>query len=118
MLPAQRDISIYAGDDFEMTVRLRDKTPDGYPGAPIDVWGSTAHAQIRSSKNSNQILATFVCDIPGPDQPGVINMSLDSSETSGLVSGVYDLEVEFVNGIRKTFLAGNATVTAEVTRGV
>lgn len=117
--PARYDLSIYQGDDFSLTLRLREQNPDLTLGAYIDLTGATAKAEIRATAASATVLAEFTATVL--DQtvtPGGLQLSLTHDQTAGLaagVNGVWDIQVTQA-GLITTYLHGNVTVTAEVTR--
>lgn len=116
MLPASRNLTIYAGDTFEMSVRLREKTVDGLPGNPVNLAGCTPKSQIRATEDSSTVIAEFSCALDTDPTTGIINVSLAASTTATLVGGVWDLQLTFPDGKIRTYVKGNVSVQKEVTR--
>lgn len=116
MLPAPRDLTLYQGDTFAMTVGLKDKTVDGLAGNPVNLTGCTARAQIRATTAATTVLAEFACTITTPTA-GKIDLELTPAQTATLVSGVWDLQITFPDSRVYTVAAGALTTVAEVTRG-
>lgn len=116
MVPATYNITIYQGDDFELPVRLREADTNAYQ----DLTGRTGRAQIRPSKDSTTILASFTVTIL--DQTlarGSFLLTLTPTQTAALplTGGVWDVELRNADASWvRTPLAGAVTVLAEVTR--
>lgn len=93
---ATQDIVIKQGDDFAAVFELRQ--PDG---APVDLTGFTARAQMRWAAESVALVAEFVVGIPGPTTQGGVAMALTSAQTALLSAGryVYDMLLESNGGI-------------------
>lgn len=104
------DLSIYQGDDYGVTVTVRNAD-----GTPADLTGYTVLAQVRRevADMDSSVDAEFSVNITSP----TINLSLSHSQTQAL-SGryVWDLQVVSSAGIVTTIMAGKIGVTAEVSR--
>lgn len=127
VIPGTQDLAIYQGDDYFFSFRVRNPSPDGgaTPGDPIDLTGSTAKAQIRSTASDASVLAEFTCiisetqDIGSPTR-GVVTISLSNIQTTALAvpQTAYEWDVQLTDsgGHIQTYLRGKVTVQAEVTR--
>lgn len=110
-MAAERNIIIYQGDTYIHEIRLRDSA-----NANINISTRIYSGQIRKTKTSNNIIATFTTEITdGPN--GVMHFSLSPEITSNITSGIYFYDLQEVNNtIITTLIAGKATVQGEVTR--
>ena len=109
MPPATRDLTIYRGDDYAHTVTVTDEAGD-----PVDVSGSTWAAQFRRH-DRDETAVDFAIDATNA-ATGVIVHSLTAAQTADLPArGVYDLQ-RTTDGEVETYLAGDVTVTGDVTR--
>lgn len=111
-MAAERNIIIYQGDTYLHEVRLRTDV-----GANINISTRTYSAQIRKTKTSDNIVASFATEIvDGPN--GIMRFVLLPEQTANIKSGVYFYDLQEKNGsIVTTLIAGKATVQGEVTRG-
>lgn len=111
-LPKKVDLSIYQGDDFFMTVWVRDDT-----GELVDLTGYSVRSEIRGRSDAATTLATFTTTISAA---GRVDVRLPSSVTATLTPGtaVWDLELTdpATGGRVMTPCAGNVSITAGVTR--
>ena len=109
VLPAQVNLAIYAGDDFQFTL-----TATNADGSLTDFTGATIKAQIRSKPDSpDPALETFATSV----LQNVITLTLTGLQTQGLV-GVYvwDCQVIYATGKVHTLAAGLLSATADVSR--
>ena len=110
-MPSKANLAIYQGDDYAAVVTVLNGSD-----APPDLAGYQAQAQIRNgAADSNpDILVEINTSIQAPN---LVNLWIPNSDTVGL-SGPYawDLQLIAPDGIISTILAGNVTVTPEVTR--
>lgn len=106
------NILVEQGSSFSQSVTVKED------GSPRDLTGYNARAQIRPTRTSTTLTATFTCTISSP-ATGVILMELSPSVTAGISEGryYYDLEI-YTNGdgIVSRLLQGEVTVSPEVTR--
>lgn len=93
----------------------------GATAVPVDLTGCTARSQIRAEIDSTAVLLDLTTEngrieLGGPD--GTIRILIDATTTAAIdwESGVYDLEVVFAGGRVDRRLAGNVSVSKEVTR--
>jgi|TARA_B110000259_G_C13729150_1_gene287799 hypothetical protein len=112
MSAARYDLVIDQGSDFaiEFTVSTS--------GVAKNLTGYSARAQLRPSKSSSSLSATFTCGIPTPTN-GKVTMALPYSASTGLTAGrfFYDLEIYTSSGsLVSRLLYGEVTLTQEVTR--
>jgi len=112
MTAARYDLVIDQGSDFAIEFTVNES------GSAKNLTGYTARAQLRPTKSSSTLTATFVCGIATPSN-GKISMTLANATTAGLTAGrfFYDLEI-FTNSdtLVQRLLFGEVTVTQEVTR--
>lgn len=107
--PNVGDVSIYAGDTVVFPAyRFR-----GSGGEPLDLSDWTWRAQWRKDRKSQTAVTLVVDDSQSGE--GLIQISVPSSTSSNLGSGVWDLEG--TNGSTvKTWAQGTTTFTTDVTR--
>ena len=110
-VPAKQNFSITRGDTETVVVNI---TTNG--STPVDITGRTYRAQLRSTKDSGVISASFTCTITdAPD--GQVTCVLSAASTAGLTPGTYYWDFEENNaGVITTIIAGTVTVLADVTR--
>lgn len=93
----------------------------GSPAMPVDVTGYTAHMQIRSSVDTEEVLADLSTEnggiVMGGDT-GSITLTIPATQTAGFTwnGGVYDLEITSPDGIVRRLVYGTVTVSKEITR--
>jgi len=112
MSAARYDLVIDQGSDFAVEFTVAEAS------VVKNLTGYSARAQLRPSKGSSDLSATFTCTIPTPTN-GKINMSLGNSVSTGLTAGrfFYDLEIFSSNNlVVSRLLFGEVTLTQEVTR--
>jgi hypothetical protein len=107
--PANLDLDIYQGDPFELRLQWEDADGD-----PINQTGFTFAAQVRRYESSNAIAASFDVDMTNAST-GIVLLTLSAEDTAGLQAGPYRWDAQ-KDGAPYTFLAGEVTVTAQVTR--
>jgi len=83
---------------------------------PLDLSGSIASAQVRDRADSGRIVVQLSCGIALPNTVNVALLALDSAALPGNCRGVWDLELSHANGEVTTVVAGNVSVTSDVTR--
>ena len=112
MTAARYDLVIDQGSDFAIEFTVNES------GSAKNLTGYTARAQLRPTKSSSTLTATFTCSIPTPTN-GKISMILSNATTAGLAAGrfFYDLEIFTASDtLVQRLLFGEVTVTQEVTR--
>jgi hypothetical protein len=107
-----RDIRIYKGDSYLHEVRIRDSE-----NSPINITGREYRVQMRKSKASKTVVASF--DIFIADAPnGIVRFSLEPEDTSKIIPGTYYYDFEETNlGYVTTLMGGKMVITGEVSRG-
>jgi hypothetical protein len=115
MSAGRYDIVIDQGSDFALEMIMKED------GVVKDLTTYSARADIRSTKNSDQLIDSFTCTIPEPLN-GKIKMELDNIQTGNITAGRYKYDLEIYTGPETlpTFVArlieGSVTVTREITR--
>ena len=106
------NLHIDQGSDFGVSLAMREGD------SPVDLTGYSARAQMRNTKASETVAASFTCAVVNPTL-GQIQMNLSNSVSKDLAPGLYyyDLEI-YTSGdaIVTRILEGKVTVDAEVTR--
>ena len=110
-VPAKQNFSITRGDTESVVVNI---TTNG--STPINITGRTYRAQLRGTKESATISASFVCTITNAAQ-GQVTCVLSAVSTAALAPGTFYWDFEENNaGVITTIIAGTVTVLADVTR--
>ena len=112
MSAARYDLVIDQGSDFAIEFTVAEA------GTAKNLSGYSARAQLRATKSSSSVSATFTCSIPTPTN-GKITMTLPNGTSAALTAGrfFYDLEIFTANDtLVNRLLFGEVTVTQEVTR--
>lgn len=115
-LPAQKNITIYQGDTYELIFRLKDTNGDY-----VNLTGCTAKSQIRATASTGTVAAEFTATILTQSGATLGGVSLTlSAATTGALSlttpGVWDVQLTWPDNTVRTYLAGTVTLTREVTR--
>lgn len=107
-LPATVNLVLYQGDDFALTITVRDSET----GQPFDLAGAEARAQIRVSPQTATVAGEFVTSIDG----NLIILHLAGATSAGLPQRtVWDCDL-LQGGRTTTLMAGTIAITPEVTR--
>lgn len=114
MIPVGRNLTLYQGDSFDFTFRLRQKNSDGTAGDYVDLTGVTPKAQIRATQDDSAVLMEFTAALTS--NPGEVTLTLTPTQTAALANGVWDVQLTFPDGQVKTYLAGTIKAIKEVTR--
>jgi len=112
MSAARYNLVIDQGSDFAVDLTISED------GTVKNLTGFSARAQMRATKLSSSVSASFTCTIASPTS-GVIRMSLPHATSTALTSGrfYYDLEIYTGSDAAVTrLLQGEVDVTQEVTR--
>lgn len=110
-MAAERDITIYKGDSYTHQINIKNSA-----NTAINITGRTYISQIRKSKASGTIIASFTTAITDAAN-GVLTMSMTGNETSNINTGIYYYDLQETNGsIITTLMGGKVTVTGEVSR--
>lgn len=122
MIAAKFDLQIDAGTDFAQSFELTDPMT----GAPIDITGYTAQAQIRITYADKDPLLTFTCAIGNTN--GTITISLAKTLTANLpfsrppnqcdqpIKGVWDLLLTDTGPKTTRLVRGDVCIFPQVTR--
>lgn len=112
MSAARYNLVIDQGSDFAVDFTINEE------GSAKDLTGFSARAQMRATKTSSTVAATFTCTIPTPTN-GTVRMSLPHATSTSMAAGryFYDLEI-FTSGDASVtrILQGEVDLTQEVTR--
>ena len=112
MSAGRYDVVIDQGSDFAIEFTV------SQAGSARNLVGYSARAQLRPTKSSSTLSATFTCSIPTPAN-GKITMALPHSASTNLTPGrfFYDLEIFTANNsVVSRLVSGEVTLTQEVTR--
>lgn len=112
MSAGRYNLVIDQGSDFAIEFTINEE------GSAKDLSSYSARAQMRPTRASSTLSATFTCTIPSPTE-GTIKMELSNSTSSALSAGryFYDLEI-FTSGdaLVTRVMQGEVDLTQEVTR--
>tara|TARA_R110000822_G_scaffold100995_3_gene227015 strand:+ start:18989 stop:19327 length:339 start_codon:yes stop_codon:yes gene_type:complete len=112
MTAARYDLVIDQGSDFALEFTVSES------GTVKDLTGYSARAQIRPTKASSTLSATFTCTVPvGTD--GKILMSLSNAITNAVSAGTYQYDLEIFtssDAVVQKLLQGSVTLNQGVTR--
>ena len=112
MSAARYDLVIDQGSDFAIEFTVKES------GSAKNLTGYSARAQLRPSKNSSTLSATFTCGIATPAN-GKITMTLPNATSKLLTAGRYHYDLEIFtssDALVTRLLFGEVTLTQEVTR--
>lgn len=112
-VPADQPLTITRGDSFDMLVTVRQN------GTPVNLTGATVTGQVRETADSATVLCTFDCVLANQTtNVGLVTCSLDKTETAALTvsTATYDIQIDWLDGRRQTFLSGDITVRKDVTK--
>jgi hypothetical protein len=111
-LPAEYPLTLYRGDTrlWELEFTHDDDTP-------LDLSAYTVLAQIRATRDSADVLATFTVD-DSRASDGVLRIRLDAAQTVLDVARAYwDLQLTRPDdGFVRTWLSGSVRVRGDVSR--
>lgn len=116
--PAVFDPEVYQGDSWDLFFRVKARDAGGNL-VYQDLTGATPKAQFRPNAASSTITAELTCTLSNQSTtPGGVLVRLSPAQSAGLAPGnlVWDCEISYSNGDKRTVLAGAVTVIAEVTR--
>ena len=104
------NIFIDQGTDFSITVDVTQAD-----GAPLNLTGYSAAAQIRKTYGSSNVSAVFTTSISAA--AGQVTLSLTDTQTSVLTAGRYVYDLNITSGSTTTrVVEGQAIITPGVTR--
>ena len=112
MKPATLDLTVYRDRDFSRTFYIKQ-----YIGGPaMDLTGYSAKAEIRSGKDTDELIVGFLVVVD--PLIGSITISLEDNQTILLVNTVafWDLVLTDTYGLRQNYIEGMVNVLGTVTR--
>jgi hypothetical protein len=106
------DLEIFQGDDYVVTVTVRDSL-----GAAYNLAGFTAKAQVRRQPaDSGPVVAEFGAAV---QLPNLVVLSLTNAQTLALAGTYYwDVQIKSSAGAVTTLARGRVLSAQEVTREV
>jgi len=109
MKPGTYNMIIYRGDSYRWQFNL---WADPAKTVPTDLNGVETKAEIRDKPGG-----AFVCPLTVDiEMPNTIHLSISAAASSTLpVTGVWDLQLTYPDGVVTTVLGGGVTVTPDVT---
>ena len=113
MTAAVYNLVIDQGSDFAIDLTIKEL------GSVKDLSSYSARAQMRSSRASTTVAATFTCAVLNPPTNGIIKMSLSNTVSSAVAAGryFYDLEIHTSgDAVVRRLIQGEVTLNPEVTR--
>ncbi len=113
MTAAVYNLVIDQGSDFAIDLTIKEL------GAAKDLSGYLARAQMRTTRTSSSVAATFTCTVVNPVTNGVVKMELANATSSALAPGryFYDLEIHTnADAVVRRLIQGEVTLNPEVTR--
>jgi hypothetical protein len=110
------NITIEQGATFTLPLTYKDADDD-----PVPLTDALARMQIRQKVTSTDTIVDLDSDTLGGitiSDPGGITVVISDEVTAAITikTGVYDLEIEWVDGTVTRLLQGTVTVSPEVTR--
>ena len=110
--PGTFKLDLYRGDSYHWQARLWDDAPGG---VATDLTGATVKAEIRD-KSAGTKIVELTCTLT---LPNIIDVTMTPAMWATCPSkGVWDLQVTMPSGEVRTVLAGDVTVTSDVTDSV
>ena len=109
MLPGPYNFTIYQGDGYTFVMNLK-------AGAnPFDVTGFTFVGGIAKQRGGPKV-ASFVVDIVGDPEDGVVNVKLTGAEATAVTAGIwyYDVQMTSPADVPTTLLTGVITSVGQV----
>lgn len=111
-LPADMPLTLYRGD-----TRIWEQTFTTSDGEPIDLTGHDIAAQVRTSRDSSDVLTSFDVELTRAAE-GVIRLTLTSVQTAALPATAYwDLQLtRTADQFVRTYITGKIRIRGDVTR--
>ena len=109
-MPAQYPLNLYRGDTYRWRFSL---WLDAAKTVPIELEGVEPKAEIRNRPGGSTIVA-LDCSIDDSNTV-VVELSAEASRRIPNTGGVWDLELTYPSGDVGTVLAGNVSITLDVT---
>jgi len=113
MTAAVYNLVIDQGSDFAINLTIKEL------GVVKNLTGYSARAQMRSSRTSSTVAATFTCTVLSPATDGIVKMHLGNATSSAITAGryFYDLEIHTTADlVVRRLIQGEVTLNPEVTR--
>jgi hypothetical protein len=113
MPAAKLNLLVEQGATFSKRLVWRDKNK-----RPVNLTGYTAKMQVRATAASAEVIyeLSTANGCITLSSGGVVQLDIESSDTSTLRAGVYDLELSAPGGQVYRLIEGKLTVSPEVTR--
>ncbi|MHB8890307.1 MAG: hypothetical protein ACYC46_15960 [Acidobacteriaceae bacterium] len=122
MIPGQLNLQVQAGNTFQSVLTWSTTPVGSTTSTPVDLTGCTANMQVRQNYGdpvllalSSSVLTTNGSGITLGGTAGTITITITPLDAAALVSGIYDLEIQFSDGSIQTPVAGSVIVSPEVT---
>lgn len=118
--PATQDITIKRGDSWDLFFRVKGRNGVG-DLVYLDLTGVTPSAMIRANIDDVSPIVSITCTLANQGTlTGGVLLRLEDTDTDGLApttTAVWDCELKWpgATGDRKTVLAGQVTITKDVT---
>ena len=112
MTAANHNLTIDQGSDFVIDLVISDE------GVVKNLTGYSARAQMRTTKSTTTVAATFTCTITAATD-GALKMELTNATSSAMSPGKYYYDLELYtasNTIVQRLIQGTVILTPEVTR--
>jgi len=106
--PAAYPLRLYRGDSYHWQFRL---WADAAKTQPVDLTGVVVKAEIRDRSAGSTIVA-MVCVV---NLPNTVDVQLPAAASKTAPTGGWDLQLTYPDGRTVTVLAGNVTVTGDIT---
>lgn len=113
MTAAAYNLVIDQGSDFAVNLSIKEE------GSAKNLTGYSARAQLRSTKTSSTLAASFTCTVLSPATNGTIKMKLSHTVSTEIAAGLYYYDLEIYNTgetLVHRLLQGEVTINQEVTR--
>lgn len=117
MTPANVQLPLYRGDNYNATFRLRYKNPDGTSGDYLDLTGCTPLVQIRLRESSPVLVtvAATILDQTDPATKGGVTIALTGGDTASLPTlAEWDFQLTHPDNTVLTYLAGPVVTNGQV----
>lgn len=117
MAAFKKNLKIDQGATFSDTVTWK----AGTPAAAVNLTGCTARLQMRASLTNPTVLVELTSVLGGivlGGTAGTVQIKMTAAATAALTwtRAVYDLEIIYADATVRRLLAGDVTVSPEVTR--
>lgn len=111
MVPAVQNIKIMRGDTEIFTITLKDSA-----NVAIDLSGSAFISQVRYTKDSPTVAASFTCVVTNA-LAGVVTLTMTPVASAALTAGPAFWDFQRTDGgVVSTIISGKCTILADVSR--